>query len=83
MQMNKHATLNAVVTFHLILMTTETVLLPHASYWIPRMSVFLFKQSLKYDLQKHILNPLNKHTCIHMTFITVSTATDIINVCIS
>jgi len=68
MQWNKHATLNAVVTFHLILMTEKTALLPHASFRIPRMSVFLFKQSLKYALQTHILNPFDKHTCIHPSY---------------
>jgi hypothetical protein len=68
MQMNKHATLNAVVTFHWIPTTKKTVLLPYASYWITCMSVFLFKQSLKYDLKKHILNPLDKYTCIHPSY---------------
>jgi hypothetical protein len=68
MQWSKHATLNAVVTFHLILMTKKIVLHPHASTGSQVMSGFLFKGSLKYDLKKHILNPLNKRTRIHPSY---------------
>lgn len=66
-QDGSNATFNAVIS-HLILMIQKTVLLPHASHTGSHVCLFLFKQSLKYDLKKHTLNPLDKYTCIHPSY---------------